>query len=58
MGKIAICNKCSERFQLDRRALRQAYPTCLSCVESPRQREIDKAARFFAGLEGKVAEEG
>jgi len=56
VGKISVCNKCNDRFEMDRRSLRQAKPTCSSCVTSPEQREIDKAARFFATLEKGLAE--
>lgn len=57
VGKISICNRCGDRFVLDRRSLRQAKPICASCVTSPKQREVDKAAKFFASLEKGLLEE-
>ena len=47
VGKVAICNTCGDRFQLDRRALRQAKPTCLACVKTPKKEELNRAEKFF-----------
>jgi hypothetical protein len=52
-GKISICNKCGDRFQLDRRALRQAQPTCISCVVSPKKAKIASAMDFLNDLAKK-----
>ena len=32
VGKIAICNKCENKFELSRRALRMSKPVCDDCV--------------------------
>lgn len=50
-GKISICNKCGDPFEMDRRSIRMAEPTCSSCVVSPKEKELDAAARFFKNLE-------
>ena len=50
VGKVAICNTCGDRFQLDRRALRQAKPTCLGCVQTPKKKELEEAERFFTDI--------
>jgi hypothetical protein len=52
-GKISICNKCGDRFQLDRRALRQAMPTCFSCIESPKKQKLNSAMSFLADISKK-----
>lgn len=49
-GKIAICNRCGDAFTLDRRALRQAKPSCEACIRN-KSNEAKIAARFFANLE-------
>lgn len=54
VGKIALCNKCNDPFELDRYALQKAEPVCRDCVKSPNKDKIDKAAKFFAKLEGKI----
>jgi len=50
VGKVSVCNSCGDRFQLDRRALRQAKPTCNACIQTPQKKELDKAAKFFEKL--------
>jgi len=52
-GKISICNKCGDRFELDRRALRQALPTCITCVVSPKKAKITSAMQFLESLSKK-----
>ena len=51
VGKVALCNKCSDPFELDRMALRKAHPVCKDCIVSPNKDKLDKAAKFFAKLE-------
>ncbi len=58
LGKVAICNSCGDRFLLDRRSLRLAKPTCSSCVESPKQRELKKVAELFNQLEKEIVDAG
>lgn len=48
--EAAICNKCEEPFQLNRRALRMAQPTCDSCVVT-KETKLTKAEEFFQSLE-------
>lgn len=52
-GKLALCNKCGESFELNRRALRMAEPVCNNCVKR-KTSEIHKLAdadAFFDRLE-------
>jgi len=51
VGKIALCNRCNEPFELDKLALTKKFPTCKDCIDSPRQKEIKKASKFFEDLE-------
>lgn len=53
-GKHAICNDCGAVFELDRRALRQSYPSCVNCIESPKKKVLDSAAHFFSNLEKEM----
>lgn len=50
LGTIAICNKCEEKFILDKRALRMAMPTCSKCVRPKKAEEIKDASEFFESL--------
>jgi hypothetical protein len=50
VGKVAVCHGCGDRFQLDRRALRQARPSCKACIQSPKKKELDKAEEFFTKM--------
>lgn len=50
-GKVAICNKCGDRFILDRRSLRQSKPTCSACVRPHKEEAISAADKFFKNLE-------
>jgi RNA polymerase-binding transcription factor DksA len=52
-GKISICNKCGDRFELNRRALRQAMPICNTCVVSPKKAKINSAMSFLDNLAKK-----
>jgi hypothetical protein len=58
IGKIALCNKCNDPFELDRMALRKSKPVCNSCVVSPNKDKLDKAAKFFVKLEGEIVNLG
>jgi formylmethanofuran dehydrogenase subunit E len=53
-GKIALCNKCEEKFELTRRALRFAKPICVDCVKSPKKKMIKSAEDFFNQLEMEI----
>jgi hypothetical protein len=55
-GKVAVCNKCGDRFILDKMSLRKAKPICVSCVDSPLARKLRKAERFFEKMEGEISE--
>lgn len=55
IGKASLCNKCSSPFELDRAAIRKAKPVCSACIVSSKQKEADKAARFFQSLERSLA---
>lgn len=51
-GKHSICNKCNNPFELDKRSLRQANPTCIDCYgDKDKKEKLEKAARFFNALE-------
>lgn len=51
-NKHSLCNKCNEPFELDKRSLRQAHPTCIDCYGNKgKKEELEKASRFFAELE-------
>jgi hypothetical protein len=51
VGKVALCNKCNDPFELDRMALRKHKPICRDCISSPNKDKIEKAAKFFSKLE-------
>lgn len=63
VGKIGLCNKCEEPFELTRSSLRLAFPTC-DCknnpntipeiIESINTEEIIQAEEFFKELERKL----
>src|SRR5687767_7150035 len=53
VGKLSASNKRGKPFELDRRATRQAYPTCDSCVKSP-PLKVPSAEDFFAKLEANL----
>ena len=57
VGKIAICNKCGDRFILDRRSLKLAKPICINCVQSPREEELKKVSKFFDNMEGMIEDD-
>ena len=50
LGKLSVCNKCGDRFELSRRALRAANPICNSCVQHKNEK-LDEATKFFRTLE-------
>jgi formylmethanofuran dehydrogenase subunit E len=54
IGKMSRCNKCDEPFLMDRRSNRQAFPTCLGCVDSPNKVKLKGAEDFFQDLEKKL----
>lgn len=49
-GKHAICNKCGETFELNKRALRFANPICDDCVVHKNEKELKAADEFFDSL--------
>lgn len=49
-GKHALCNKCNEKFELNKRALRFAKPICDDCVDRKDKRELKAADDFFDSL--------
>ena len=49
-GKHAICNKCGEVFELNKRALRFARPICDDCVIRKDSKELEAADEFFDSL--------
>lgn len=55
-GNIAKCNRCGERFELNRRALRMEFPCCENCVKRKNKTELEKAADFFKDLEESLVE--
>lgn len=56
IGKVAVCNRCNDPFELDRIALTKAKPVCSLCTGgSSKQEKLDKANKFFAELEKKIA---
>jgi hypothetical protein len=56
IGKIAICNKCNDPFELTRESLRKAKPVCAFCVGgTSKEEKLEKASKFFADLEKKIA---
>lgn len=58
IGKIAICNKCNDPFELDRNALTKEKPVCNLCIGGSKQEKLDKAAKFFEAMEKKAASGG
>lgn len=52
-GKLSLCNKCGESFELNRRALRMAEPVCNSCVKTKTdvKHKLADANAFFDRLE-------
>jgi formylmethanofuran dehydrogenase subunit E len=50
IGKVSICNKCGDKFVLDRRALRLTEPTCSNCTKSKKKEEVQDATKFFDNL--------
>lgn len=55
-GQIALCNKCNEKFELNKRALRFAKPICDDCVIRKNKSELEKADEFFDSLLKDVKE--
>lgn len=51
VGKLSICNKCNEEFELTRRAIKMSFPTCDNCVEGKDKIIVKKATDFFDELE-------
>jgi len=49
-GQIAICNKCGEKFELNKRALRFANPICDDCVVHKEDAKMKSADEFFDSL--------
>ena len=54
MGNIAECNRCFERFILDKRSLRQASPCCADCVRKVKDPKVKEADLFFQELEKSI----
>lgn len=52
IGKTTLCNDCSTEFTIDRRAMKQAKPTCIFCSKkkSKLADKLDNAAKFFDDL--------
>lgn len=55
-GQISRCNRCDEKFILDKRALRMAEPCCADCVKTPKNKQdkIKSAEDFFSDLEKEL----
>ena len=51
VGKTAICNSCSGFFELDKRSIDMAKPTCFSCVDSDKRKRLIAAGKFLSGLD-------
>ncbi len=49
-GQVALCNKCNEKFELNKRALRFAKPVCDECVVKKNVKELKAADEFFDDL--------
>lgn len=58
IGQLSICNKCDNKFILDRRALRMSKPTCPDCVDTKKKDEIQDAGKFFDSLMEKINDVG
>jgi len=48
---LAECNRCGERFLLNKRALRMAEPCCDNCVKRKVNVKVTEAEKFFIQLE-------
>jgi len=51
---VAECNRCEERFILDKRALRMAEPCCDDCVNKKTNPKVKEAEDFFTKLEASL----
>jgi len=59
LGALSECNRCSEPFILDKRALQMEKPCCVDCVRhKPETKEkIKSAESFFEELEKSIADD-
>ena len=55
---IAECNRCSERFILNKRALRMEKPCCDDCVVKRKSKTLDAAEKFFEDLQNELLNGG
>jgi hypothetical protein len=51
VGKISICNKCQQQFELTRKSLQKAKPICDDCIASPVKDKVKSANKFFEEME-------
>lgn len=49
-GQHALCNRCGDTFELNKRALRFAKPICDDCVDRKDKKELKAANEFFENL--------
>ena len=53
---LAECNRCGDRFILDKRALRMTEPCCEDCVKKKVDPKVKEAENFFQDLEKGLLE--
>jgi hypothetical protein len=51
---IAECNRCDDRFILDKRALRMEKPCCEDCIRKKENKKLDAAEEFFQELQKEL----